>query len=160
MENPHSSSKPGRYAYEAPEPLSEEVMDSVTIASEMEKAHYMEQLSDHKKTLHRQKTIHFKMYMALYERLHEDTIKKLSESPRWEDIDDKHDPKSLMKELTRVQMMCSTGNSRQDRHKSRMAYNCLQQLEKETLMDYYPKVESTVYTCILVVEHMRKYCTC
>ena len=138
------------YAYDAPEPLSQEVMESVSVASEIEKTHYLEQLSEHKKVLQRQKTIHFKMYMALYERLHEDTVKKLSESPLWNDIDEKHDPKGLMEELTRVQMMCSTGNIRQDRHKTRMAYNSLQQHEKESLMDYYIRTQRVISNQVAV----------
>ena len=103
-------------------------------------------MSEYNKLLQIQKTVHFKMYWELIERLHEDTIKKLSESPLWKDIDDKQDIKGLMEELTKIQLMCSTGNTRQDRHTSRMAYNALQQGDRESLLDYYTRTQRVIAT--------------
>ena len=46
-------------------------------------------------------------------------------------------------------LLCSTGNIRQDRHKSRMIYNALQQREKETVLEYYTRTEKAIATQLL-----------
>ena len=73
------------------------------------------------------------LYSRLYNKLHEDTCKKLIDDPLWAEIERKQDPKGLMTAVTKIMLLASSGNTHQDTHRARMIHHALRQQEKESL---------------------------
>ena len=84
--------------------------------------------------------------IQLYNKLHEDTCKKLIDDPLWAEIERKQDPKGLMTAVTKIMLLASSGNTHQDTHRARMIHHALRQQEKESLQDYYTRTTRSLAT--------------
>ena len=136
------------YTYPKPDKLSAKVLDSETGEDNITKAHYLNQLGKYEELINEQSKSHFQIYSSIWEMLHPDTIKELSKCQRYKTMEESHDPLILIEELTKIMTLCSTGNIRQDKHKSRIIYNALQQRDKESVLDYYHRTEKAIATQI------------
>ena len=85
----------------------------------MERAKYMEHMAEHRKANATQKSINIQLYSELYNKLHEDSCKKLLNDPLWAEVEKKQDPKGLMIAVTKIMLLSSSGNTHQDTHRAR-----------------------------------------
>ena len=112
----------------------------------MERAMYMEGMAVSRKAKATQKSINIQLYSELYNKLHEDSCKKLLDDPLWGEVERKQDPKGLMIAVTKIMLLSSSGNVHEDTHQARLIYNTLRQNEKESLQDYYSRTMRSIAT--------------
>ena len=86
----------------------------------MERAMYLEQMSEYRKAKMHQVNTNIEVYSELFNKLHEDTCKILIDDPLWAEIERKQDPKGLMTAVTKIMLLAPSGNTHQDTHRARM----------------------------------------
>ena len=116
------------YEYLAPLRLDEDVINGNSASCALDRAVYLEQMSEYRKARAYQVNTNILLYSELCNKLHE-----LIHDPLWAEIERKQDPKGLMTAVT------LSGNTHQDTHRARMIHHALRQQEKEDLQDYYTR---------------------
>ena len=134
------------YEYVKPPDLAASVLSADTSVGILERAMYLEQMSEYRKAKMHQVNTNIQLYSELFNKLHEDTCKKLIDDPLWAEIERKQDPKGLMTAVTKIMLLASSGNSHQDTHRARMVHHALRQQEKESLHDYYTRTARSLAT--------------
>ena len=134
------------FIYDAPPKFATDVIEAVTGEADLAKRHYLNELNRHMELLSYQRLSHIQMYSAVFDMLHPDTVKQLERGEDYATMHSTHDPLTLIEELSKIMLVCSTGNVRQDRFKSRMGYNSISQREKETIHDYYERTAKAIAT--------------
>ena len=76
----------------------------------MERAMYMERMAEYRKAKATRKNTNIQLYSELYNKLHEDSCKKLLDDPLWGEVERKQDPKGLMIAVTKIILLSSSGN--------------------------------------------------
>ena len=84
----------------------------------------------------------------LYNKLHEDVCKKLTDDHLWEEVERKQDSEGLVIAVTKIMTLVSSGNKHQDTHRARMMHHAIRQNDKKSLQDYYSRT-----TRILATQH-------
>ena len=73
----------------------------------MERAMYMERMAEYCKAKAIQKSINIQLYSELYNKLHEDSSKKLLDDPLCGEVERKQDPNGLMIAVTKIMLLSS-----------------------------------------------------
>ena len=69
------------------------MVDGKKESDAMERAMYMDQMAEHGRAKLLQNNTNIQLYSELYNKLHEDVCKKLTDDPLWEEVERKQDPK-------------------------------------------------------------------
>ena len=85
------------FEYTAPPTLHESVINVNTEAEAMQRTMKMEQVTEHRKSKLSQNNTNIQLYSKLYNKLQEDTCKKLIDDPLWAEVERRKDPKGLTK---------------------------------------------------------------
>ena len=104
------------YEYVAPLWLDEDVINGDSASSALDRATYLEQISEYRKVEASQVNTNIQLYSRLYNKLHEDTCKKLIDDPLWAEIERNQDQKGLMMAETKIMLLASSGNIHEDTH--------------------------------------------
>ena len=97
------------YDYVAPLRLDEDVINGNSASCALDKAMYLEQMSEHRKAKGSQVNTNTQLYSEIYNKLHEDTCKKLIDDQLWAEIERKQDPEGLMSAVTKIMLLASSG---------------------------------------------------
>ena len=107
------------YDYVAPLRLDEDVINGNSASCALDRAMYLEQMSEHRKAKGSQVNTNTQLYSEIYNKLHEDTCKKLIDDQLWAEIERKQDPEGLMSAVTKIMLLASSGDTHQDTHRAR-----------------------------------------
>ena len=111
------------YQRARPTLLTESVINGDSVSSALNRAMYLEQMTEFRRAQESQINTNIQLYSELYNKLHEDTCKKMIDDPLWAEIEGKQDPKGLMLVVTKIMLLASSGNTHQDTHSARIIHH-------------------------------------